>query len=372
MNYKKLLVSVIVVVLIVVALVSGLGKTSSSTITIGASLPLTGVSASIGERVKNAIDIGLAEINSSRPNPIKVAYEDDKGDSNTAVTVVNKLISTDKTHVIIGLLKSDPMLAVAPITEKNKVILFSPTAGADAISDAGDFVFRNIEIPDSHGKGATEYFASKNIKKVALFTAQASNAKSYSAAFQKNFEASGGTIVANSEYVTTNTDFRTDIAKAMQAKAEAVYIGVATAKDVGVLVRQLREMKFSGDIVVSPAAEAKEFIDIAGASAEGVIVTAAPFDPAGSGAAKFAEEYSKKYGKFADGFAANGYDAIHILVDAIDSCHGDKDAECLRDYIYNLKDFDGAGGRTTFNNKGDVVKTVQLKVVRDGQFILVK
>ncbi len=369
MNTKKIWIGIVVVAIVVIGAFSLSQNKHSSDIIIGSSLSLTGPSASIGERVENAMNIAVDEVNQKYPFHLKVVYEDDKGQPTAAVSAVNKLIQVDHTHIIIGLPKSDPLLAVAPITEQNKVILFSPTAGADAISQAGDFVFRNIEIPDAHGKGAADFFKGKNITKVALFTAQASNAKSYSVAFKKNFEANGGVITATSEYSADNTDFRTDIAKAEKSGAQAAYVGVATAKDVGILVRQLRELKWNGPIVVSPAAEAKEFITTAGDSAEGVIVTAAPFDPTSSAAAHFAEAYSKKYGSAADGFAANSYDAVFLIADALKNCGGDKDTACIRDYLYGVKNYEGAGGLTTFDKNGDVVKPIQLKVVKGGQFV---
>ncbi|MCC6290571.1 ABC transporter substrate-binding protein [Candidatus Nomurabacteria bacterium] len=337
-------------------------------IKIGAPLPLTGVSASIGERVKHAMEIAQEEFNESSPFPLEFVFEDTKGESATAVSAVTKLINIDGVKVLIGLIKSDPLLAVAPITEQNKIILFSPTAGAEAISQAGDYVFRNIEIPDSHGKGAAEFFARRGINKVALFTANASNALSYSNAFQRNFEAGGGQIVFKTQYGADSLDFRTEIVRAKASGAEAAYIGVATAKDVGILVKQLRELNFEGTVVVSVAAEAKEFVDIAGSAAEGIIVAAAPFDPNSPSAVVFAQKFQLRYGAVSDGFAANGYDAVKLIILAIKSC-GEVKTDCVRDYLYSVKNYDGVGGLTTFDKNGDVIKPIQLKVVKNGQFV---
>lgn len=341
---------------------------NSRLVTIGVSLPFTGKSASFGERLKIATDLSVVSANKKNKIPVRVIYDDDKGEPTAAVSVINKFIFTDKVKIIIGTVKSDPMLAVAPIAEKNKVILFSPTAGAVAISQAGDFIFRNIEVPAAHGVGATEFFQKNNIKRVALFTAQAANAISYSQAFKENFTNSGGSIVISTDYQPDAMDFRTEIAKARSSGAEAFYAGIATARDAGILVKQIRESGFKGLVMVSVAAEAPEFFTTAGAFADGTYLTASPIDYNSSEAQNYFEQYAKLYGSTSDGFAANAYDALQLVAAAVNSCDSDSDTQCIRDYLYNVKDYPGVGGITTFDHNGDVIKRVIIKVARDGQF----
>ncbi len=370
MTSNKILTSLVVLALLVIGAVnlSG-GSRSSQTIVIGSSLPLTGPSASLGERVKNAMDLALNEVNegSEKKFSFSIVYEDDKGDSKTTVSAVTKLIESDGVHEIIGLLKSDPLLAAAPIIEKHEVVLLSPTAGAAAITNAGDFIFRNLENPDAHGKVGAQFFLDRGVTKAAIFSAKASNALSYANALQENYERMGGKIVFRTEYSPDATDFRTELTQSKDA--QAIYIGVATAKDAGLVIREARELGFNGTILASVAAEAKELIDTAGAAAEGVFISSAPFDPTTPIAHAFADEYVNRYGKPADGFAANGYDALHLLVSAIMKCGDAKDTHCVRDFLYATKDYPGAGGLTSFDKNGDVTKIPQIKVVRNGQFV---
>ena len=339
-------------------------------INVGASLPLSGPSASIGERVKTGFNIAVEEVNKEYPFTIKLIYEDDKGNSTTAVSVANKLISVDGVKIIVGEVKSDPLLAIAPITEVNKILVFSATAGAESISQAGDYVFRNIEKPIAHGEGMADFLVSKNIKKIAIFSAQASNAKGYAKHLREQFEKRAGVIVYSVDYNQDQTDFRTEIAQTKQAGAEAIYIGVATAKDAALVTKQARELKFVGLITVSVAADAKEFIDIAGSSAEGVVITAAPFDKDNPSNLDYATKYKTLTGSDSDGFAANGYDAIKLIGLAISNCNNtDNNTACLRDYLYGVKDYKGAGGTLIFDSNGDVLKPVMLKIVREGKFV---
>ena len=59
---------------------------------------------------------------------------------------------------------------------------------------------------------------------------------------------------------------------------------------------------------------------------------------------------------------------MHILSQAVDSCKGAK-TDCIRDYLYDLKDYPGIGGKTTFDANGDVVKDIALKTIKNKEFI---
>ncbi|MDQ5911855.1 MAG: branched-chain amino acid transport system substrate-binding protein [Patescibacteria group bacterium] len=348
------------------------GNTAGHTAKIGVSLPLTGKSASIGERVKNAITLAQEEINSSSNGStykIDLIFQDDQGESTPTVNTIQKLIQTDKVKIILGLIKSDPLLAIAPITEKEKVIVMSPTAGADAISTAGDYIFRTIETAIMHGKKSASLFRELQIHKVAVLTANASNAQTYSKHFKEQFALSDGQIVEDTSYPSEQTDFKTDIAKAIKSNAGGIFIGVGTAKEAGLIVKQSRELGFKGVIVASVAADAQEFFNTAGTSAKGTYVIASPFNTKSNlEAKKFGEQYYAKYGTHPDGFAANGYDALKLLSKAVDICEGTSDTACIRDYLYSIKGYEGVGGTISFNSNGDVVKEPQVKIAENEAF----
>ena len=325
--------------------------------TIGVMVPLTGASASIGENVRDGVELAAKDI-AAKGGSLHILIEDDKGDSPTAVSIAHKFIDTEHVHAILGPVKSDPLLAIAPITEKDKVIILSPTAGAASITNAGDFVFRNIETPAIHGKYDADFFVARGAKTAAVLTANASNAQSYSSAFTASYE-NVGKVVAASSYDQNTTDFRAIIAKALAAQPHGIYVGVATAKDAGLIVKQARELGYNGLIMLSIAADTKAFLDIAGASAEGAYVSASYFD-------------QTKDPSITSSFEANAYDATMLLHAAMKQCGDDSKTECIRDYLYATKDYPGLGGSTTFDANGDVVKPVMIKVVKNGSFVPVE
>ena len=361
---KKIkILSIVLVVILITVLISTSGHDAAK-YKIGMMLSLSGKSASFGERVRNGIEIALADLKNNNITPI---IEDDKGEAAIAVNAANKLINVDGVKIIIGTIKSDAMLAVAPITEKNQIVLFSPTAGASKISDAGDFVFRNIENPSAHGNTDSAFFKDKNINNVAVFIANASNAKGYGDAFIYSFEKIGK-VVASTTYNQDESDYRTTIAKVLSNNPQGIYIGVATGKDAGLLVKQLREQGFSGVILTSTAADSKEFFDVAGSNSENTYVSTSYFNPLVEPTLTYNNKYKSAYGVDGDSFSANAYDAVMILSKAIDACGGDRDTKCIRDFLYSTKDFPGVSGTTTFDKNGDVMKPVTIKVAHDNAF----
>ncbi len=121
-------------------------KPETKEIKIGAVLPLTGSEGIWGENAKMGIEIALAEINSSggvKGKSVRLIYEDSQSLPSNAVSALQKLISTDKVCVVIGDIASSSVLAMAPIVEKEHVVLLSPGASNPDISKSGDYIFRN-------------------------------------------------------------------------------------------------------------------------------------------------------------------------------------------------------------------------------------
>jgi branched-chain amino acid transport system substrate-binding protein len=161
----KIIIGIIIVVIIIVGVIYyGMSKkpillvTEKEPIKIGAILPLTGRGASVGENIQNAITLALDKIGNKN---VKVIYQDEKGDPKEAISAYQNL-RMEGIKVIIGPGFSGGVLAVAPLAEKDKVIILTPSGAADSISDAGDFIFRNnTMVKDKETKLAE--FASKKI-----------------------------------------------------------------------------------------------------------------------------------------------------------------------------------------------------------------
>ena len=82
----------------------------------------------------------------------------------------------------------------------------------------------------------------------------------------------------------------------------------------------------------------------------------------------FLEQYEEKFEKDANAFAALGYDAYMLILDAIERA-GSADSKDIRDMLAETKDFVGATGNITLDENGDAVKSAVIKKVENGEFI---
>ncbi|MEX0974635.1 MAG: ABC transporter substrate-binding protein [Bacillota bacterium] len=115
--------------------------------------------------------------------------------------------------------------------------------------------------------------------------------------------------------------------------------------------------------------EAPEFITIGGDAVEGVVlsthysVQAAPTDAA----KKFVEAYKLKYNKEPNAFAALGYDAYLVIIEAIKSA-GKPEPVLIRDNLAKTKNFKGVTGTITMDENRDANKSAVILQVKGGKF----
>ena len=111
-------------------------KQKKETIKIGAIVFQTGDAAEYGVWVKNGLEMAKDEINTNggiNGQQVELFYEDDNTNPKTAVTVFNKLMTTQNIPIVIAGVTSKSAMALAPNAEAKKVVLFSPCSFSDSM-----------------------------------------------------------------------------------------------------------------------------------------------------------------------------------------------------------------------------------------------
>ena len=334
---------------------------------IGALLDLTGKGASYGNDARDAALLAVEDLRKTQKSlEVELLFEDSQSEDLQAVNSAKKLLEIDGVRVILGPVRSNEVLAVAPLTEAKKAILFTFVASADEITNAGDFVFRNRETGSLHGGKIAEFIKSNGIDAVAVLSAQSANSKTYASSFVQKFEALGGKIAKTIEYNENLKDFKSEIVKALEANPKVLYVSPATDSDGIILIRQIKEFGFKGLIAGAPGLDSQAFLQ-SGVS-EGVVITSPFFDSENTAVKEFSRRFEERFGRKPAFYTANAYDAVMLLGAAALECKGDENTECLRDFLYNVKNYEGLGGLTTFDGKGDVIKPVMVKKAVNGKF----
>jgi len=352
---------------------SGCAK-KEKVIKIGVILPLTGEAAKYGQSAKRGLDLALEEINASggvRGKKLSLIYEDSKADPKEGVNAIQKLITIHKVPAIIGAMASSVTLAIAPIAEKNKVVLLSPASSAPKITYAGNYIFRNCYSDIYEGTKMADYIWNEtSYRSIAIIYINNDYGIGLKRAFEKRFTELGGKVIISEPYEFGSTDFHTQISKVKNANPDAIYI--IGYGEMGRLLIQAKEIGLSKPFFSCIMFEDPDILKIAREAAEGVIYTFPSYDPKSQEKQirDFVRAFKKKYGQIPDGFAANSYDALKILALAIKK--GGGDSEGIKDALYTVRDFPGVTGKTSFDANGDVKKPIGIKTVKDGRFIWLK
>lgn len=342
-------------------------------IKIGAVLPLTGDAAIYGQMARKAAELAVEEINSSGDisgKKLTVIYEDTQLNPQITSNAVNKLIAVDKVSVIVGPMASNTLLAVAPIVEKNKVVLISPAATSHKITEAGDYIFRTIVSDIYDGTAMAQYAYNKaGYRNVGIFYVDEEGPRGVTNAFMNEFKRLGGKIPIAEKSTRDGTDFRSEITKIRNANPDAVYFA-GYANETVLFLRQARELRLNKQLMTHQLIDDPEIIKRAGETANGVIFTTPKLTPETGGQAvkDFFERFKQKYnGEEPQNFAPNTYDAIMLIAQAMRK-YG-TDAKSIKRGLYEVKNFQGASGNITIDQNGDVVQPMMIMTIRDGRVL---
>ncbi|MBW2990231.1 ABC transporter substrate-binding protein [Candidatus Woesearchaeota archaeon] len=332
-------------------------------IKIGAILPLTGRAAVWGGYVRNGIDIAIKEIND--PN-LEVIYEDSVCDPKQAVSSYNYLVNVKGVKMVIGGLCSPATLAMAPIAEKDKIILFTPASSAASITQAGDYIFRDHTHVKLEIKTVLDAFKDE-YKSYAVIYDSGNDALYQASVFMTEFL--GEENVIKIPIQGGKSDYRTELLKLKTSIDEFDAISLETfIEDAQIIMKQLKELGISKPIIADKATAGNpKFVELLGLNAEGVIYAEPEFnrdtDPS------FWDEYLATYNQEPVFLSAQGYDVLNILYDIAKNMCG-QNTECIKNRIYEVKNYPGAAGITSFDENGDAVKKLVLKTIRNGEFVV--
>jgi len=363
--------------LLLVMLVAGCGaKTESNEIKVGANVELTGNVASFGQSAYNGIKLAVKEINAKGGvlgKQLVLVSADNRGESSEAVNAMTKLISQDKVKVVLGPIVSSNVIAAYKVAEENKIPVITPTGTSAAITMANgkvqDYAFRACFIDPFQGIVMANFAGkSLNAKTAAIYIDNSSDyAKGLAENFEKQFVANGGQIVAREAYLSKDQDFKATLTKLKASNPDVIFIP-GYYQEVGLIVKQARELGITGVLLGGDGWESPQLQEIAGAAALNNCFysnhySAEDKDPK---TVEFIEAFKKEYNQTPDCFAALGYDAVLMLVDAITRANSD-DPEKIKEALAKTQNIIGASGAISLNAQHDPVKSAVVLELKDGK-----
>lgn len=344
----------------------------SSEVAVGVVVSDDGAGKVYGEKVRNAIDLALDEINAEPPagKTVTVIYKNDESKPEVAVNVTKELIETDGVDMIIGGLLSDVALAMAPVCEEAEVILLSPTASAPELSQAGDWIFRNFPSDITEGTSMAQFARDATVEQVVVFSVKSSWGVALKNVFTERFEDSYRKVVGTFEFEdgASAEELRGLVDQAKELNPQGIYL-IAYAKQLNELLAALDEAGVEG-VRMSTSAVTEEIPRWAGEAAELLVYPQPPFDPESDEpqVKAFVEAYRSRFGSAPDTYAAHAYDAMKIMAHAIGES-GTGNGPAVRSAMNRMNEFEAVSGKSIFDRNGDVNQIPRLFIIKDGQSI---
>ena len=342
----------------------------SSEVKIGAVVSESGAVAAYGQRVKNGLDLALEEVNAAGGfdgGPIKLIYRDDATNPDRGRQVAEELIDEEGVRVIVGAVSSPVTLNIAQVCEKKEVVLLSPASSAVSISQAGDYIYRNWPSDILEGTAMAKFAKELGLEKVVVFALDNDWGHGLQDVFERQYEGRFRQVVETFHFEEGQTaGFADMVAQVKEIQPDGIYL-LSYIADLTELIGQLHDAGIDA-VMMGSSSVTPDMGRTIGGAAENFVYPQPWFDVESDepAVAAFVDAYRAKYSEDPDIYAAHGYDALKLLVQAMET-GGSSHPNDIKIGLAGINNYQGAAGRTSFDEAGDVVRYPRIFIIRDSQ-----
>lgn len=346
-------------------------------IIIGGNLELSGAAAAYGTPVAESLELAIEQRNDAGGildgQLIELLLNDNQSDLTESASIATRLVSKNVVGIVGPTATGVAQAAIPVITENGMPTILAASTGDDlTLDDSGnvlEYLFR-VCFEDSYQGLAAGQYASETLeaKTAVIITDQALDySLGLADSFTTKFEENGGTIVKQESYSSGDTDFQAILTTLLGQEFDILYVpGYYT--ETGLIIQQAREMGITQPIIGGDGYSSNTLIELAGAqNATDIYYTTHFYEESENPAVQeFINAYEAKFGKKPDTFAALGYDASNLLLDAIERA-GSTDPEAIKDALAATQDFDGITGTFSIDENHNPIKPAIMIKLENGQ-----
>jgi branched-chain amino acid transport system substrate-binding protein len=362
---------------------------SSAQIKIGVAEALTGNAAQYGVPIRKGFELAVSEINGSsgiNGQKIELIVEDEQGKKEEAINVFKKLIFQDKVLMLFGPTLSNSAQASDPVAQGAKVVVFGTSNTADGITSIGNYVFRNSVTEADILPVTLKVAAQKTgLKKVAvLYGNDDIFTKSGYDNFKKALESLKIPVTTTETFAKGDVDFKPQLTKIKGSNADAIVMSALVAEGAPAMV-QARQLGIALPFIGGNGMNSPKVFDLAKGNSDNLWV-GSPWsieNPAAENK-RFIAAYQKAQSALPDQFAAQAYDAMYIVAQALKKVKLtgklEADRSALRNALPEVQ-ITGATGAFKFrqvNSKDgkpagyDAVQTAIVMTTKGNQYVIQK
>ncbi len=337
-------------------------------IRIGVIESLSGNAVYYGEQNMKGVEIAKEEMQAKYPEfNIEVVHEDSQYTAQGGVAAYRKIKELQKIDAVIT--HASPIsLAVQPLANNDSILQMAVSSSARTYSSMNDLSFRTSPTTDAEAEALADFIIEKSYENLSILYMNNDIGISITNSLKSKLEERNSSIriVTEENFNLDNTDFKTQLLKIRENKANAIFVP-ALASHIALILKQSKEANLTLQFIGFRASEDPILINNAGVLADGFVYSYG-FDPSGNGEIQqFSEMFQSKYNTLPDGYAAEGYEGMRLVVIALATCNNN--LECAKNYLHNLTSYKSVFGSLSFDENGDVYYEFFIKIVRNGTFV---
>lgn len=363
---------------------------SGDPVRVASALSITGDTAFLGNDSNFGIEVALQERPEVLGHEVELVKEDAGcGDAATGQTAAQAIVADPSIVAVIGTTCSRTAVPAMPVLEEAGLVMISPSNTAPSLTDpdspdfGGEFYFRTAYNDQVQGAAVARFACEElQVSTAATIHDGSPYAQQLQQVFADQFaELCGGETTAQEAINVGDTRFEGVLEPIAATSPELLFFPIFSPEGP-LITQQSQEVPGLEDTILFGADGLKDqgFIDAAGELAEeiGMYFSGPDLNFGGRYEDEFIPAYNEISGE--DGpiapYHAHGYDAINIILDAIEAValEGEdgtlyipKDA--LREYVAGLSDYEGLTGTLTCDENGDCgAEDVSIAQLVGGEF----
>ena len=354
--------------------------TYEGTIKIGVVGPFSGSSAMVGDTEKKGVELAAKQINENggiNGMTIELIEEDDQQDPKTAVSAINKLVSSDEVVAAVGTVNSSCTLAMMDVTENNEIPLVTPISSGVAITDPSNSYIVRLQASDKlQAKAITEYAINdRGYKNIAVMYQNDDFGAGGKDVVVETLKDAGIEPLAVEAFDSSATDMSAQLLKIKDLNPEAIIMW--TMYGCGATIaKQCDQLGIDCDLMGGGGLTNAKLYELGGESTVGILNTQTFFpdkEKASETAGAFIDAYEAEYGETPDSNAAMSYDAMMVLAEGLKAATPDLKADDIMAGMKAVKDMPLATGTITIDENGDANRDILIiRLCEGGTYELVK
>ena len=318
--------------LLLLPLIAGIAaceQESDGPLKVGAVLSLTGPGAGLGGPERNGILLAQKLINESggiHGRPLEIVIEDDGSKADIAKSKAEGLIHGENVVALLGPSLTASTGAVASVTNRMGLPQLCMTGLGPEIELSYKSLFHMLPPQSLNAKAMLEYIAGELKAKRLGVLYDSGYGQLVMTHIENLYEDYGIEIVASEKFEVGATDVSTQAAKVRAANPDVVGI-VATSP---VPFRNARQMRITQPIVSAVGSSSYEYVKGMGEFADDIVFPEfiVSEDPLPHQKA-FVDAFTKEYGTYPKTYDAAGWDATHVIAQALQEAGPDADSAAI-------------------------------------------